>query len=355
MPGIKDVLEDANPLYKLFNDIQSTEYNAAHEINEFLGVNKHRPNLKRRFEPNIIRDDFKKIKSSPLNNSPSSNHRSINTGSHGMSNNLDGEEVAVMPVPRSVAKSHPDYFSIRLPMYTNFVLVLNSTSDITEHFVRLNSPYDPNLSSGGRPSGQPLGRDQWANIYDYYRVIESTTNIQFTYLRGLFGSDQTGSFYPALGAGQPAHALVGYQITEDVTKKAADPIAFVEQKHSKVDPLHPSNTEFISDAGYQADGSDPSFPTRLLCTNGHTGMSFYYRPENWDQHVTLQGPDARWTAKDASPAHTHLLGITAAYPWNTTGLSTNDSIFIHVSVYQTFTVQWREVNDAYKRTIDNAQ
>lgn len=267
------------------------------------------------------------------------------------SGNQNDEEVPVINPPKRISKSHPEYFTIKLPLYTNFILTLNSTQDLDTHWLRLNSIYDPMWSGGYRPTAQPLGRQQWSDIYDYYRVLSSETNITFTYVKGYFGSDEVTTAYQYGISARPNHALVGYQISEDTSKTASSPNGFIEQKHSKAMNLHPKNMDVLSKS--TASGETPSFPMRVFFAGGTNGCSFHYDPTQWDYHVNLQGPGVRWTAKDSSPAHTHAIGVTAAYPYNEAGLSNDDEIQIHVSCYQEFTVQWREVNDALKRTVDN--
>ena len=81
-------------------------------------------------------------------------------------------------------------------------------------------------------------------------------------------------------------------------------------------------------------------------------MSFHYAPEQWDYHVTDLGADTRWTAKNASPDHTHLLNIFVGYPDNDTTLTTNEHVKVQCDVYMKFKCQFRETNTALKYYTD---
>lgn len=282
--------------------------------------------------------------------------RRINTGpipqntmvksSEGTANSVD--EIPVMPSGQ-VSKSHPDYFTINLPFYTNFNMTLSTGETIEEQFIRLDSPYDPIVDGDFSESRQPLGRDTWANIYDFYRVVESDVQMIFTYKHGRFGDDQSAT--PRNWEGDvPVHAMVGYHVTDDATDKAANPIAFVEMKHSKAAYIHPNQHQINS---FQATTTSlGSKARRIHCSGGTTGMSFHYQPEHWDYHVTNLGLQERWTPKNQVPDFTHMLGIIAAYPNNNNALLSNERIDIQVDLYINYKVQWREVNSTTKRTID---
>lgn len=60
----------------------------------------------------------------------------------------------------------PDKLIVKLPYYEEFVM--NSNTNYTYNYWRLNSIYDPNGTGVGH---QPLGYDQWSAFYGRYRVI----------------------------------------------------------------------------------------------------------------------------------------------------------------------------------------
>ena len=258
------------------------------------------------------------------------------------------DEVPVMPVPRAVSKSHPEYFTIKLPMFYEWHLDLTSATDINNMQWRLNSVYDPVVSGTSPAARQPLGRDSWSTIYDYYRVVSADFNMTFDYIHGWLGNDATGAVAEALNT---PNVLVGYQITADGAEKATTAAGFVEQKHSKAVMLRPRQMEITNT--FSATSVDPSGVSRQAYTGGSTSMSFHYDPTQWDYHVQETGVEERWTPKDSNPATTHFILPTIAYPKHA-GLSAQESIRVGLTVFATYTCQWREVNSTLKRTIDEA-
>ena len=90
----------------------------------------------------------------------------------------DGEEIPVIPPPRNVSKIAPDYTTVVLPYYTKLVWNADILGGTTYVGIRMNSVYDPVISN--KADQQPQGRDQWAGIFNYYRVLKS--DIKLTWL-----------------------------------------------------------------------------------------------------------------------------------------------------------------------------
>ncbi len=61
--------------------------------------------------------------------------------------------------------------------YVDSVKLTNTTGALAEYDFRANSIYDPDYSGVGH---QPLGRDQFANIYNYYVVLRSRCKFTYT-------------------------------------------------------------------------------------------------------------------------------------------------------------------------------
>lgn len=61
--------------------------------------------------------------------------------------------------------------------YTESVIIPDVTvAGVVSHYLfRANGIYDPNFTGIGH---QPMGHDQWSNIYNHYQVIESTCTIK---------------------------------------------------------------------------------------------------------------------------------------------------------------------------------
>lgn len=69
----------------------------------------------------------------------------------------------------------PDRYLMKMK-YSTSITMEDTTGGLTAWYTfRGNSIYDPDYSSVG---GQPLGRDQWANFYNYYRVGGSKIKCQ---------------------------------------------------------------------------------------------------------------------------------------------------------------------------------
>lgn len=75
-----------------------------------------------------------------------------------------------MTIPREIV---PRLLYVTLPYVENYNYTLNVNTQ-NEHIYRANSIYDPNFILTGH---QPLGADQWANLYDRYTVVRSKCTI----------------------------------------------------------------------------------------------------------------------------------------------------------------------------------
>lgn len=60
---------------------------------------------------------------------------------------------------------------------------------------KINSTYDPDLTGTG---SQPLGRDTWAGIYNYYKVLETHVKVTVTECTNVTTSVQDNTSYPTL-------------------------------------------------------------------------------------------------------------------------------------------------------------
>jgi len=66
---------------------------------------------------------------------------------------------------------------VKMPYYfaTEISCAVNTTSSLNQF--KVNSIYDFDLTGGGH---QPLGRDTWAAIYNYYKVLETRLHVKVT-------------------------------------------------------------------------------------------------------------------------------------------------------------------------------
>lgn len=230
-------------------------------------------------------------------------------GSKAGVNATEGEEVPVVPAPSRISKGVPDYHTAKLT-YFDRRFITWTTTGLGTTVLRLNSIFDPDLSGVGH---QPYGRDHFAGIYKYYRVLSCDVELRF------INHDVTE-------VSQNAWQLVGYELTDDIADIYSDWQTFVEGKHSKSQLLAPNNDVFDGLAGKV------------------TTMNFHYEPTQWDYHVMEQGTEERWTPIGTNPTNQHYMAIHACSAGNTTSGTT--MLYFHMS----FTVQFREITDAKHRT-----
>ena len=302
--------EDANPFYKAWNDVQNIELDVAHEINEVLGINRSQHGSvlqqKRRFIPDSDEN-------TPLPKKQATTHRSINTGPHTMGN--DGNEVEVVPPPKKIAKTIPDYSTIKLAYYDRVSTGAIIAPALSTYIFRLNSVFDPDVTGVGH---QPLGRDHWAQTYKYYRVLSCEVTLKW-----YNATDVTGAI-------RTIPELVGYELTDDVADIYSDWQAWVEGKHSKVDLLLNTSTEFAGSGGHT------------------TTQTFHYSPSQWDIHVHESGISERWTPVGENPATQHFMALHQT-PAAGSG-ATYEAVCM---VYLSYTVQFRELQASKKKTKDS--
>lgn len=271
-----------------------------------------------------------------LNTPLSKIHRSINTGSHGMSSKSaphDGEDVPVIPPPRKISKIHPDYFTIELP----FALIHQVESTATfPHAnikpvatVRLNSIYDPiaNVRSGTggtdpqiTSNAQPQGRNVWAPHFKYYRVLRSDVKVT------IINASLIGS-----GAFPLFHSFVcGYEIADEDAVLSNNATAFLTTKHAKRAILPPATRAGASN----------------MKANSAQVFTFTYFPENWDYHVEGTGAEERWTPIAENPNIDHHLNVRLFHMDATNAPTGNISMIVQVS----YKVQFREAIDSFFKT-----
>lgn len=184
-----------------------------------------------------------------------------------------GGEVPVIPPPKRVSKIVPDYFTIVLPYAETFRDGSNPVTTNLERYFRLNSIFDPDLTGTGH---QPKGRDTWANVYQYYRVLSTEVTITWQNLQDA----------PFTGETQ----IVGFELTDkDEDAISTGQLAFIEGKQTA-----PLLLPGINVAG----------------ANMQT-QTYTYSPDTWHYHVQETGVEERWTPMGQNPTNTHLICLRA--------------------------------------------
>lgn len=249
---------------------------------------------KRQFEDTAT--NKKKFRESSFPNIPSSTQVS-------MDKTANDNEVPVVPPPRVIAKTVPDYFTVRLP-YVTYFTATTTTTGTTSNVFRLNDIFDPEKTSGGH---QPLGRDVWAGVYNYYRVLSADVNIAcWNRSSSSNGDTWVASF-----------------LTDDDTALPDNMNSKCEAKRSQYRLLNPKGT-----------GID------------RNSFEFKYDTANWDYHVTEESSDTRWTAIGASPTVAHLLVLQSG----AINASTSTDIMVWLDIQ--FVVQFREANTTIMLNMD---
>ena len=246
-------------------------------------------------------------------------HRRISTGTMSKRAATDGEEVEVVPIPKRVALTAPDYFTITLP-YADYHHIPAFTAATTgvNRIYRLNSVFDPSTLATAH---QPMGRDTWANVYDFYRVVHTKVKMTFINLSDITPGEVNGS----------DTVIFGWEETDDsagtiVTTRTA----LMERKHAdhRIVP-----------------GCD-----RGNLKNG-TYMEYAYSPTTWDNHVHSTGIEERWTAINSTPTNSHFI-VMHIFPAKvgTTPQPMNFELAVEIE----YTVQFREVKSSILLTNDGA-
>lgn len=211
-----------------------------------------------------------------------------------------GEEVPVVPPPRHVSKVAPDYFTITLPYADSFRDGGAHTTPLN-YVYRLNSIWDPNKTQTGH---RPMGRDAWAGVYDYYRVLRTDVKITWqNFQDDPFNGETT---------------VVGFELTDDATSAVTTSVnAFMEGKH---------NAALI-------------LPGLSTAPFNYQVQQYSYTPETWTYHVQEKGMEERWTPIGADPSNVHDL-VLRAYRHNSGHTTANRKLTFTIQLL--YTVQFRE-------------
>lgn len=226
----------------------------------------------------------------------------------------NGDDVPLQPFGR-LAKTAPDYFTIKLPYAT--VRNFSASGGVTKfvHQFRLNSIFDVDVTSPGNQ--QPQGRDLWTQIYQYYRVIRSDWKI--TYFNNNTQLDRD------------SRLLVGFQWAEEEAASsqfADDKIAKLCSKRSRQIPLLGKN-----------------------CDQGGNvaTLQYSYDEASFDHHINENQKNTIWTAIGQSPDLKRTLQVDLHNMQDAA-----DKLDATILVEVQYTVQFREAaNSLIKGPVDD--
>lgn len=259
----------------------------------------------------------------------------------------DGDEVAIIPPPKRISKITPDYFTINLPYYESFtydatgIQMASTNSNVIN--IRMNSIYDPII--GSKSNRQPQGRDQWAGVFQYYRVMKSHITVKWTNSNPIRPTPQvydavsSTKFLPDMMAG---NFTVGYELTNGVSDTISpNHDQFIMCKHAKRVTLPACPV-----AAMYNGTNTVVYPQTLT----HASISYTYTPEDWDYHVQNTSTEERWTPIKQNPTNDHLMALRV-FQQVSTYTPKDSSIFVQVHI--NFTVQFREASQALIKGIDS--
>ena len=267
----------------------------------------------------------------------------------------DDHEVPVIPPPRKIAKTHPDYFTINLPVCIRIdpinvgVLTWNNSQPLFT--IRLNSIYDPlkqyrtgndfEGNSLGDPMQnkniQPKGRDIWATHFKYYRVLKSEFDVSI---------DSTCACECQTGAGTASpwenKFCYGYELTDEDGQISNNVDAFLTTKMAKRKMLQPAP------AMQQTYWDGAGNPTVTRNTSvSHGAFSYTYHPATWRHHVEEAGVEERWTPINQNPGIDHELHMRMFHMHY--GSPAGRASILITGYY---TVQFRETLDSFFKDYD---
>jgi len=174
-------------------------------------------------------------------------------------------------IPRSVPHCYNNNYTVKLSYADNFRHEVSYSSSARQVF-RTNSIFDPDLTGTGH---QPMFRDLWSSMYDYYTVLSCEYEIYF------YNACADTITWTAIGT--HAQRMGAVQVTTLATTDSSDYVTFntvfpiAEMKNTSTNFLPPEDTimvkgvltpgDFIVDAKDQdadntwvANGSNPGVP-----------------------------------------------------------------------------------------------
>lgn len=239
-------------------------------------------------------------------NPPPKIHRSINTSQANMPANQSSgqhqDEVAVMPHHGPMSKIVEDYHTIKLTYYDRDLrfAATPGTNGFFQYLYRLNSIYDVNESLGGQQ--QPLGRDTWAAIYQYYRVLSCEMDVKIVNRQSV------------------NTLLAGVVLEEDDANLTFNTSNFMMRKNA-IRRIIPGTTY-----------ANPST----------ANIVYKYNPGSWDHHVQETGVEERWTPIGETPSNQHraILRLIGSDGSDAIPNETDWEVFVTMK----YVVQFREAN-----------
>lgn len=213
---------------------------------------------------------------------------------------------------------------VKLPYYfvANYTQIPGSSPQASNQF-KVNSLYDPDLTGVGH---QALGRDTWAGIYDYYKILETrihTVHRMNQNITGTVNKTADGVVTDSAGSSYYSPLFVGGLL--DIT---ANP---------------PSSLTVWKEASHVTSNSQERF-TKIQTISGMVGRKYeahhtmVWKPEMFDTAVINDATQNTWTPVGSDPAN---LNYYSDLIYNSAGGLT---VAYQVEVEMTFLVAFKNVN-----------
>ncbi|KAF4134178.1 hypothetical protein GN958_ATG16653 [Phytophthora infestans] len=225
----------------------------------------------------------------------------------------------VTKIHRPPSHVYNNNYTVRLTYADNYMKTMAYSGGNANHIWRMSSIFDPDYTTTGH---QPIGRDLWASMYDYYTVIRCDYKIRMYNAQGrdpvTWGA--VGSSAQAIGAVN-ATFLASTNDTDISNATFVYPQAEMKNTHTK----------FLTPLGYTD------------FTGSLTQGDFIVDAKDADQDTT-------WTANGANPAVPRYFGVsfTSAAP---TLVSISETLHtaVQMQVILEYTVQFTQVNPALRQ------
>lgn len=223
-------------------------------------------------------------------------------------------------IPRAVPHNYNNNYTVRLTYADNIRHNVSMAAGSGNQIFRTTSIFDPDFTGVGH---QPLMRDLWASMYDFYAVLACDYEIK------MYNAYADPITYTAVGTS--AQNIGTVQVTTIPTTNSLDitSSAFVypaaETKNARTDWLPPDKT--------------------ITIKGSLTPGDFIVDAKDSDS-------DQTWTAMGSNPTVDRLIGyhISSANNTSITGASEAPFALIQVLVILNYTVQFTQVNPSLRNT-----
>jgi len=209
---------------------------------------------------------------------------------------------------------------IELP-YTHYITLAAAVGVTAPQQYKINSIYDPDLSGAGN---QPLGRDLWAGVYNYYKVLETYVTMEVLELTddstGGVGNNQKPSIIGLmcdLTANPPTD--LGAWINASMVSKTN------EQQYFNM----PITSDIINGRGSK---------THL--------MTYKWDASQFDTSI-IDNTKNEWTAVGSDPANLNFMSFLY---YNPNSLSATRTVILRTQVR--YLVAFKQVNRTLMNTIN---